>query len=298
MNGLDSAQIERLKQISEYLYHHRQEAGLSLEKIAQQTFIPLRLLEALESGQVDRLPEPVYIKGFIRRYADAVGLNGTEIADAFQVESNSLLQSPVSESKGLPEQPLPDRLTDSTHRHVDPAAERSHRSYLPWLAGIGAVAVVGAIALAAFNPFKPAAAPSSTSISTPEPSPSSSPSTESISPSPSPEASSSPTVSPSPFASASPSPFPSPSSGKPVASGSPVQLDISLTDRSWLEVVADGKTEFEGMMDKGTQRTWKAKKILTIRAGNAGAVVASFNQGAAKPLGKAGDVVDVEYPKP
>ncbi|WP_137666715.1 DUF4115 domain-containing protein [Sphaerospermopsis reniformis] len=44
-----------------------------------------------------------------------------------------------------------------------------------------------------------------------------------------------------------------------------------------LQVKADGKTEFEGIFSKGDRKTWKAKKSLTVRYGNAGVVLVSWN---------------------
>jgi hypothetical protein len=57
---------------------------------------------------------------------------------------------------------------------------------------------------------------------------------------------------------------------------------LSVTDRSWLDVNVDGKTEFKGLVAKGAKQTWKAKKQLTVKAGNMGAVLVSVNQQKAK----------------
>ena len=59
---------------------------------------------------------------------------------------------------------------------------------------------------------------------------------------------------------------------------SPLQVTLSTTDRSWLDVNVDGKTEFKGLIAKGAKQTWKAQKQLTIKAGNMGAVLVSVNQ--------------------
>jgi cytoskeletal protein RodZ len=74
-----------------------------------------------------------------------------------------------------------------------------------------------------------------------------------------------------------------------------VSVEIKVEDKSWLKVVVDGKTEFEGMVTKGTQKSWVANQQLTIRAGNAGAVLVAYNQQEAKQLGKPGQVQEVTY---
>jgi cytoskeletal protein RodZ len=78
-------QVERLKQIGDYLRQVREEGFLSLEEMAGRTLIQPRLLRAIETGTLHQLPEPVYIQGFIRRYAEALGLDGTQFAEAFPV---------------------------------------------------------------------------------------------------------------------------------------------------------------------------------------------------------------------
>jgi hypothetical protein len=74
-----------------------------------------------------------------------------------------------------------------------------------------------------------------------------------------------------------------------------VVVEIKLEDKSWLRVVVDGKTEFEGIVTKGTEKTWVANQQLTIRAGNAGAVLVAFNEEEAKHLGERGQVQEVTY---
>jgi cytoskeletal protein RodZ len=80
-------QVERLIQIGDYLRQAREESFLSLEEVAVRTMIQPRLLRAIEAGKLQQLPEPVYIQGFIRRYAESLGLDGALVADAFPVEA-------------------------------------------------------------------------------------------------------------------------------------------------------------------------------------------------------------------
>ena len=43
------------------------------------------MLQAIEQGKLDDLPEPVYIKGLIRQFADALGFNGVDFASSFPI---------------------------------------------------------------------------------------------------------------------------------------------------------------------------------------------------------------------
>jgi cytoskeletal protein RodZ len=81
----ESQQAEQLADIGAYLQTVRQEANLSLEQINATTLIRPNLLMAIEAGQIQSLPEPIYIRGLIKRYADALGLDGAELAATFPV---------------------------------------------------------------------------------------------------------------------------------------------------------------------------------------------------------------------
>lgn len=103
---LQQEQVERLLQIGAYLRHVREENGLSLETVAAQTMIQPRLLKAIEEGKLHHLPEPVYVQGFIRRYAEALSLDGVEFAEAFPAErslhvAESWKDSPAAQLRPL-----------------------------------------------------------------------------------------------------------------------------------------------------------------------------------------------------
>ncbi|GMN03864.1 RodZ domain-containing protein [Erythrobacter sp. MTPC3] len=57
----------------------REKQDLDLEHIAAKTRIPIRHLEAIESGQFDELPSRAYAIGFARTYARAVGIDDGEV---------------------------------------------------------------------------------------------------------------------------------------------------------------------------------------------------------------------------
>jgi cytoskeleton protein RodZ len=53
----------------------RTDRSMSLAQLHARTFVPLYHLQALELGDVDRLPEDVYLKGFLRRIENALTLD-------------------------------------------------------------------------------------------------------------------------------------------------------------------------------------------------------------------------------
>jgi len=58
----------------------REERGLSLDDIANQTRIPIRHLNHIEQEEWDSLPGITYCVGFVRAYANMVGLDGAELS--------------------------------------------------------------------------------------------------------------------------------------------------------------------------------------------------------------------------
>ena len=79
-----------------------------------------------------------------------------------------------------------------------------------------------------------------------------------------------------------------PAKPKPEAQARPVEVDLVLTGQSWVRVVADGSTEFEAILEQGETRTWVADQSITVRVGNAGGVLYSYNQSEAEPMGEMG----------
>lgn len=79
-----------LEQIGQKLKTGREVEGLSLKQIHERTKIPVGHLQAIECGQTDYLPEPVYVAGFIKRYAECVSLDGHLLCEEYRrfAESN------------------------------------------------------------------------------------------------------------------------------------------------------------------------------------------------------------------
>jgi hypothetical protein len=70
---------------------------------------------------------------------------------------------------------------------------------------------------------------------------------------------------------------------------------MNVMSDSWLRVVVDGKTQFEGVLAKGNNRTWEGQKNLKVRLGNAGGVILTYNDQLIGPIGKPGQVAEKEF---
>jgi transcriptional regulator with XRE-family HTH domain len=58
-----------------FLRRERELRQISLDDVAERTKISRRYLEAIEEGRYDRLPGETFVRGFIRSYAQSVGLD-------------------------------------------------------------------------------------------------------------------------------------------------------------------------------------------------------------------------------
>lgn len=252
MNRLNPDQVEQLKEIGAHLRQLRQEQSIPLEEVAALTLIRLTLLKALEEGQSDLLPEPVFVQGFIRRYGDVLGLDGVALAKTFPINS-------VPVEYDTPSQDLP------TPR------SRAIPVYVPLI--VLAVAAAGGLFFLLNRPRSPEPVAQTQNASV---------------------AQRQKTVA-KPVPSLTPKPTPTPAKPKASPPSVPIQVSASFQDRSWVRVIADGKTQFEGTLPKGTKKTWTAKKQLKLRAGNAGGVLISFNREQPKLLGALDDVEEVTF---
>lgn len=89
---------EIIKQISQTLGERRQLRGLTYEKVSQALKIRIFFLKALEHGEWDQLPAEVYLRGFIRRYAQYLGLDSEKLLAPYiqATDSPSALSKPIT----------------------------------------------------------------------------------------------------------------------------------------------------------------------------------------------------------
>ena len=89
----------------------REEAGITLEKVAASTKIRLRFLQAIDADEFDRLPGGIVRRGHLRAYAHAVGLDPEQIVARYLSEQESLRPIEVVALPSTPRLQLEPRYT-------------------------------------------------------------------------------------------------------------------------------------------------------------------------------------------
>lgn len=255
--------------IGEQLRQAREQHNVSLHAIAEKTNISVRFLDAIEKGQIDKLPGGIFTRGFVRSYAGQVGLDPDETVRAFvaahpevraddevdQAESSTragavakvalliaVLLAVVAGGvywwltrggEGRPAtqtSPTPDNVADPAA--VPPAAQRS--DLVPTSTPTPAPVATGVVA----PPVDAVAAPAET----------------------------------------------------PAASTMPLRLTVAPGGRCWVQVKADGRVRLAREVMAGERVDIEAAERLEIVAGDAGAFAYLVNGVPGRSLGVAGRV--------
>lgn len=81
-NGRDTADYLSFRP-GQRLRKARELRGMSIEQVARELALTPRYVEAMESDSYKNLPEPAFVRGYMRRYAQLVKLSPDDIAAKF-----------------------------------------------------------------------------------------------------------------------------------------------------------------------------------------------------------------------
>ncbi len=271
-----------LRALGQRLRQGREEQGLAVPELAGRLNMGVEQLRALESGDGERLPEPVFVVAQARRVASNLGINIDEPLQ--QLRDTDLFQTKPPKVEELNLRGF--NAADATN---DLGSEEQHHGGktspgLP-LRALGGVALVAGIVAALVAGGRQLALTFKAPASTPPASRPADP-TNTAPPKAKPV---SPVSAPTP-ATGTKTPAPgnqAPRSSNPPA-GAPLagnELLLSSSQPSWLEVKApSGAVLFRGTF-KG-ERRFPLNGGLAVLAGRPDLVVAQIGSGARQPLGR------------
>lgn len=111
----------------------REVKGFSMEYIAEKLHLRVQLLELLETDSYARLPEPVFVKGYLRAYARLMDVSPEPYIKAFLSLQNA------------------DPIIDKPIWNVSRLPNHKKRAWLKWLGFIASIALVSSLLLKKYN---------------------------------------------------------------------------------------------------------------------------------------------------
>ncbi len=243
--------------MGEVLREARYRLNVSLEQAEAYTKVRKKYLIALEEDDYAELPAPVYARGFLQIYAEFLGIDPSFAEKLFTPPPARVIESRIRPAaSGIPAS--------------GGFSMRGLVTFLLSALGIGAIFLLyWQYAAFTSSPGEIVSGPPTTAVT---------PTSYVI-------AAAVPTATPTPV----PTPSPTPVRG--------VEVVVTITERSWMRVTADGASQplFEGELQSGDTRTWKAKDRIDMRVGNAAGVEVTVNGMRQGKLGASGEVKNVSW---
>jgi hypothetical protein len=81
--------------IGTFLKHQRELKAMSIAEVSRATRIPVATLESIESDHFDDLPGEVFVRGFLKSYAQAVGVLPAEVLARYTASRRVVFVTPL-----------------------------------------------------------------------------------------------------------------------------------------------------------------------------------------------------------
>lgn len=235
------------------LRRERELRGVTLQEIAASTKIGVSMLQAIEDDRFDKLPQGLFVRGFVREYARFLALDEQKILTELSFHAS---QAPATE-------PAPE---SAEHRLSSRFAARLVNGGL--IAGV--FGIVTALILSPAFSSRNAPAPPLPAVDAPAPAPNGLAVGTQV-------ASNGAPVLPAPA---------NPSSVLP----QPLQLTLTATEDCWIGLDVGGDRVENRVLRKGESFSIVARQNASLAVGNAGGLLVAIDSGPARPLGNRGEV--------
>ena len=276
-------------EIGRLLEHRRKERGLSLEEVEQATKIRKRYLTGLERENYAILPDAVYARGFLKTYANYLGLDGEAISRRLKSSTRTRRE------RGINYDPRPESdfekplITPGGLRGVQKRKVTTSAIVTLLVAVLALAAVIGALYFVGrgVQVSKEGNPPSGDSpprqeqqnVAGREKAPEAGSAKEGA-------VGSKGTVGDDE----------KPAVAKQSAPPDTLRVLVNVRERpSWILIRTDGTAAYEQVAQPGFSKTFEAKQRLYIKSGDAGAVRVEINGQDAGALGGAGEIVARNY---
>jgi len=286
-----------MNELGQWLRENREAQGLSLAEIEDKTRIRQKFLAALEAEEWDILPGDVTAKGFLRKYANHLGLDAEQVT----ARLNGSIDQPEEEIV-VAEEPVEEQEADYESIEMDLKTGLLDR--LTWQQGLSGVALL-ALVVAAWWLFSTQSSRISawtTALSRPLLEP-----VLAVAANDTPEPTATRlvlrvTATPTALPTTEPTPLPqtlpvSDAAAQPIESApaDTLHLHLEVSQRSWVRITVDDQVRLESVLEPGEQRDWEGAQSIDLRTGNAAGVVVTVNGQERGALGEIGEVVELRW---
>ncbi len=270
-----------LATIGQKLKSAREAQGLTLAQVYERTKIPLNHLNSVEQGDSEELPEPVFIFGFIKRYAECIGLDGQVLADEYKSYVDQASgKSRKNNSNSVPYYASSEYISKSKVKVSAPG-------YKLWIFnGIIIMGVIGMITWFINSQQNDLANRQDASLNGLRSA------TRGLAP-----------VAPQPNQAGQPAQPGQPGATQPTTAPAPQdtsqKLTLSASRHVWVEVkrMSNGDSVFTGYLEQGDRRDFEDPQGLIVRAGDGGSLSVE-QQGKIQAFGLNGKVSERQFVSP
>jgi transcriptional regulator with XRE-family HTH domain len=293
--------------LGQALREEREARNISIEEIASATKIGSRYLEALEKDRFDLMPGGFFIKGIIRTYARAIGLDEDEVLARYKAagligeaadKRHSYMRPAAEPSQESGQRPPAEPISPAgttptpaartaTRRVIElpprirlsPAARKR---ILTWTWRSAAAVLTIVVLVAVWSSLRPRPPRPQAGIDVPA---SGTVAAQAALPAP---------QKIEPLSEPSSEPASEPALKPPAAveeDWKGVSIEISFQAETWIQVYADGVRQIDGLFPAGSSARAQADELILMHVGNAGGFTFLLNGKPAKPLGRTGQVL-------
>lgn len=244
--------------LGDILREEREKQNLTVKDVEMGTSIRALYISAIEESKYDVLPGEVYLKGFIKTYADFLNLDGSEMVDLYKRQQldlkkdNDILVKEIGNEPNFEKQPLQESTTLEK-----PKFKKNLFLGFAGLVVIGGIVYLGLGLDSEQVDKKLPVAEKQVSVKTEKV-------TEKV-------------------------------ETTTTNQMKGVSITAKYIGDCWTQIEADNKTIYEGTAKNGDVLSWQADNTIVVRVGNAGAVEINHNGKNMGKLGSSGDVVTKKF---
>jgi len=256
--------------VGEKLRKERIRQGVEIAKLATDTRINARYLEAIEAGDLSSIPGGFFYRSFVRQYALALGMNAAELeADLERArEAEAPVLNAALEKAQFPLK-APDPIVVATNRRLAPGRIGAYVCLL-----VGVVAGCSAF----YGWWNRAQTPQAAAE-------------QQVSVDPSSAEKTAPPIATPVMATADSGQV----SAGPNTPDARVMLAVSAREKTWLSVSSDGKLLFSGVLQPSEIKIVGSKTRASVKVGNAAGLEITWNGKSLGQIGQHGEVLTLVF---